>query len=114
MTAERMNSPTHPAAGATVPTRAAKGRGRSRRTRRPNPTRREIARACRAVQAAWTPDERRERCLATSLPLQRQLQQLAEQILPPPPTITNVHRLTDLFRLNRAERGFQPKSIAIR
>jgi hypothetical protein len=95
-----MNSRSHRTARTTVSTRARKIRRRGPHARQRNPTAREIARACRAIQATWTPEERRERCLATSLPLQRQLQQLAEQILPPPPEITNIHCLTALFRLN--------------
>jgi hypothetical protein len=109
-----MESQTRPAARTSASARARKSQRRGLRARQPNPTRREIARACRVIQATWTPQERRDRCLATSLPLQRQLQHLAEKILPPSPTTTNAHALTDLFRLNRSERGFQPKSISIR
>ncbi len=86
-------------------TKPAPSRGQRRQ---PDPTPEEIAACCRAIQAGWSPRQRRQRCLATSKTAQRMLRELAEQILPPPPQIIGAERLAALARVSSARRSLVP------
>ena len=64
-----------------------------RRGRLADPTPVQIAAACAAIRAGWTPPQRRKRDVRVSRMGQTMIRQLAEWVLPPPPKILGKARL---------------------